>query len=205
MLLCHEDGTPHKTQKFVLVELIKSNSTQDEVPRRFDAVIFDGFYLLHTMKNIPQTFVLGNNDIIENNKEIFVILEKFVCHMYGMKDERVNDARYEKFLATYKTSGTKIFTKKIINYDSSNLPSYQSELQQQLLRALYITNIWRNSHSKNPTILSPEHYGWNLNNNKYDFNWFEGDTVPSSIYEILSQQPIDTDENESDEPEEHNA
>lgn len=42
--------------------------------------------------------------------------------MYGMRSENVNDARYERFLATYKISGTKVFRKKIVNYDSSNLP-----------------------------------------------------------------------------------
>lgn len=56
MSLCHEDGTIHKTQKSVMVENMKGNSTHDKVPRRFDAVIFDGFFLLHTMKNIPKTF-----------------------------------------------------------------------------------------------------------------------------------------------------
>lgn len=37
----------------------------------------------------------------------------------------------------------------------------------------------------------------------YDFNWFEGDTVPSSIYEILLQQPTDTAENQSSEAEDN--
>lgn len=148
---------------------------------------------------------LGNNDIAGKKEEIFATLEKFVCHMYGMKDERVNDEHYGKFLATFNTSGTKIFTKKLMNYDSSNLPPCQRELQQQLLRAMYIANIWRNSHLKEPTTLTPEDNGWNSNNNKYDFNWFEGDSVPSSIYKILLQQPIGTDENESSEPEEHIA
>lgn len=58
--------------------------------------------------------------------------------------------------------------------------------------------------SLTPTILSPEHYGSNLNNNECGFNWFRGCTLPSSTYEILLQ-PIDTGENESVEPEEYNA
>lgn len=47
---------------------------------------------------------LGNAEMVEEKKETFAILEKFVCQIYGMKCEKVNDARYEKFLATYKTS-----------------------------------------------------------------------------------------------------
>ncbi|KAF2890379.1 hypothetical protein ILUMI_15794, partial [Ignelater luminosus] len=105
---------------------------------------------------------LSNAEIVEKQKEIISILEKFVCQMYGMKSENINDAHYEKFLATYKTSGTKVFMKKLISYDSSNLPPCQRELQQQLLRTIYITNIWRNSHLKEPTVLTPEDDGWNL-------------------------------------------
>ncbi|KAK5644894.1 hypothetical protein RI129_006194 [Pyrocoelia pectoralis] len=56
MSLCHADGTLHKTPKSAMVGVLTSNSTNDEVPRRYDAVIFDGFFLLHTMKDIPKTF-----------------------------------------------------------------------------------------------------------------------------------------------------
>ncbi|KAL4703623.1 hypothetical protein ACJJTC_007650 [Scirpophaga incertulas] len=54
--LCHEDGTIHKTQKSAMVEILKANVNCEDVPRRFDVVIFDGFFLLHTFKNIPKTF-----------------------------------------------------------------------------------------------------------------------------------------------------
>lgn len=56
MSLCHEDGTIHKTQKSAMVEILKANVSNDEVTRRLDVVIFDGFFLLHTFKNIPKTF-----------------------------------------------------------------------------------------------------------------------------------------------------
>lgn len=95
--------------------------------------------------------------------------------------------------------------KKLISYDSSNLPPCQRELHQQLLRTSYITNIWQNSHLTQPTVLTPEGNGWNLIEDKYVFNWFEGDTVPSSIYEVLLQQPPDVDENDSNEAEEDNS
>ncbi|CAD0194330.1 unnamed protein product [Chrysodeixis includens] len=125
--------------------------------------------------------------------------------MYSSKCQRLKDALYEKFLATYNTKNTTIFMKKIISYDSSNLPPCQHELQQQLLRAAYITNIWRNSHLKEPTFLTPENNGWNLIDDHYDFNWFEGNTVPSSIYDILLQEPTnaDTAEAQSSETEEY--
>ncbi|KAK5642435.1 hypothetical protein RI129_008602 [Pyrocoelia pectoralis] len=363
MSLCHADGTLHQTPKSAMVGVLTSNSINDEVPRRFDAVIFDGFFLLHTMKDIPKTFgniskkimsiltatharrvdvvfdqyfspsikeyeraqrhevrnreyfitgpeqvrpvdfikellnlnykecyiysahnnsvtyaydnlscqnheeadtkiifhicqmdndvsdvliktsdtdilivMLGNMDHLRNNnlkiymeygtmhskkwiniselqitlgpllcqslpgfhaltgcdfnpyflrrgeKKPYKLLEKnilyqkafaalgtdeFVCRMYGMNCDDVNDARYHKFLATYKTSGTKVFKKTRISYDSSNLPPCQRELRQQLLRTVYITHIWRNSHLKEPTVLTPEGNGWNLIDENY--------------------------------------
>lgn len=71
------------------------------------------------------------------------------------------------------------------------------------LRSAYITNIWRNSHLKEPTVLTPEGNCWNLIDGQYVFNWFDGDTVPSSIYEILIQQSSDTAEDETSEGEEN--
>jgi len=112
--------------------------------------------------------------------------------MYGMCSGNVNEARYEKFLATYKITGTKVFRKKNYSYGSTNLPPCQRELRQQLLRTVYITNMWRNSHLKEPTILTAEYNGWNLIDGHYVFNWYDGDTVPSSIYDILINQSVDT-------------
>lgn len=54
--LCHDDGTMHKTAKSVMVDVLKANTTDEEMPERYDAVIFDGVFLLHTLKNIPKTF-----------------------------------------------------------------------------------------------------------------------------------------------------
>ncbi|XP_044760216.1 uncharacterized protein LOC123317674 [Coccinella septempunctata] len=122
--------------------------------------------------------------------------------MYGLKCSKLNNARYEKFLATYNTNNPKVFMKKVVSYDSSNLPPCKRELHQQLLRTAYITNIWRNCNLKEPTILTPENNGWNSIDSRYEFNWFEGNTVPSSIYDILLQGPADTATAQSTETEE---
>lgn len=45
-----------KLKKSAMVEILKANVSNDEVTRRLDVVIFDGFFLLHTFKNIPKTF-----------------------------------------------------------------------------------------------------------------------------------------------------
>lgn len=71
------------------------------------------------------------------------------------------------------------------NYDKLNLPPCKVELHQHLLRAQYITSIWRNSDLKYPTSLSPSRNGWQLQDDKYEFYWFEGDCMPASVFDAL--------------------
>lgn len=52
---------------------------------------------------------LGNAEAIEKKEKKIPIIEKFVCQMDGSKCSKLHDARYEKFLATYNTSNSKIF------------------------------------------------------------------------------------------------
>lgn len=77
--------------------------------------------------------------------------------------------RYERLLATYKTSGTKMFMKKLISYDFSNLPAIAIFIYYKYLA---------NSNFKMPTVPKPEDNGWSLIGRNYILNWFEGNTVP---------------------------
>lgn len=92
------------------------------------------------------------------------------------------------FTKTYADSNTDNFFKPITkNFDGCALPPCQSELRQQLLRASYISNIWRNAHSKYPTILSPIDNGWEEVDERYEFRWFEGDQLPTFVDEVVIQ------------------
>lgn len=53
--LCHLDGTICKTDKAALMKCLEKE-VQHEPPRRIDVLIIDGFFLLHTMKNVPELF-----------------------------------------------------------------------------------------------------------------------------------------------------
>lgn len=66
-----------------------------------------------------------------------------------------------------------------------------AELIKQLLRAAYISNIWRNAHCKITTTLSPIENGWNLIDNSYEFDWFEGDQLPQLINDVVIQPEQD--------------
>lgn len=129
---------------------------------------------------------IGNAHITGRSTEIFQIIEKFICQIYRIKTDNVNEARYYKFISTYSSKDeNEPFNKKYLNYDASNLPPCQSELKQQLLRTQYITSIWRNANLKSPTTLKPEDYGWIIEEDRYSFKWQEGNVVPSSIYDVL--------------------
>lgn len=41
--------------KLHMIEPLQANTPNVEIPQRFHAVIFDGFYLLRTMKNVPKS------------------------------------------------------------------------------------------------------------------------------------------------------
>ncbi|CAH0717725.1 unnamed protein product, partial [Brenthis ino] len=83
--------------------------------------------------------------------------------------------------------------KNVKNFDASNLPPCKSELSQQFRRANYITSLWKNAHMKKISIFSPDNNGWTLKDNKYHFNWFDGDQLPSFVIESLQEES----ENES--------
>lgn len=119
-----------------------------------------------------------------------MVLEKFVCEIYGFKNlTDINTARFEKFCSTYKANNPdEPFEKRFKNYDASNLPPCKAELKQQLLRTQYITSIWRNAHLRFPSTLAPTRNGWDLQNGKFEFYWFEGDCMPPSVIDALKAE-----------------
>ncbi|CAG5100353.1 Protein of unknown function, partial [Cotesia congregata] len=73
------------------------------------------------------------------------------------------------------------YEKRFKNYDTSNLLPCKAELKQQILRTQYITSIWQNAHLRFPSTLAPTRNGWDLQDGKFEFYWFEGDCMPLSI------------------------
>ncbi|GFW83425.1 hypothetical protein TNCV_2545231 [Trichonephila clavipes] len=55
LALCHLDGGFCKTDKSVLVKCLQSNTDQ-EPPNSTDVALIDGFFILHSMKEVPKTF-----------------------------------------------------------------------------------------------------------------------------------------------------
>lgn len=53
--MCHLDGTICKTDKSALLKCLEKEVPHEQ-PRHIDVLIIDGFFLLHTMKNVPKRF-----------------------------------------------------------------------------------------------------------------------------------------------------
>lgn len=125
-----------------------------------------------------------------NNPSVFMLLEEFICRVYGLKTiNDVNKARFDMFTKTFKPKDVQFenFNTKIKNYDSSNLPPCKSELHQQLLRAAYITSVWKNAHLTDSTNLQPVEHGWFEKEGKYSFIWFESAQLPEFINDVVLQ------------------
>lgn len=107
-----------------------------------------------------------------DSQQVFKIVEEFICQMYSMK----------KITTVKKPTTSSSQSSKI-----SDIPPCQSELHQQILRASYISNIWRNAHSKYPTIPSPVDRGWENVDGQYEFRRFEADQLPRFVNEVVIQ------------------
>lgn len=151
------------------------------------------FKLLVKDKSYQKAFAdLGNKSI---DNDTFAKIESFVCNMYGFKvNKKVDNVRFQMFLRNYKVKNyDEAFLKKNVkNFDASCLPPSYSELVQQIRRAHYIAHLWNNSTLPNPIEFEPETSGWSMNENKYDFVWFEGPQLPSSVKDII----IDNEDSE---------
>lgn len=122
---------------------------------------------------------------------IFPVVEKFICNLYNFKSiDSVNSARFALFLKTYNVNNLDepFQKKKLYNFDASSLPPCHSEMLQHLLRSMYIATMWRNAHKKVPTSLKPENCGWLIADEKYQFKWFDGQQLPSTVKDVIHEE-----------------
>ncbi|GBP87341.1 hypothetical protein EVAR_17486_1 [Eumeta japonica] len=163
------------------------------------------FKILQRCPEYQQAFIkFGELELfVDKNKEqdVFDSIQKFICELYnilGIID--VDAARLQLFINKYTVAdiNEEFNRKNLKNVDASSLPPCKSELFQQFRRANYIASIWNNAHEKHPSTLSPENNGWILKDRQYDFNWFDGDQLPSFVSDSLQNELEEPNDDEDD-------
>lgn len=91
--LCHFDGTICKTDKSALLKCLEKEIKEHEPPRCIDVLIIDGFFLLHTMKDVPKTF--GN---------ISKKMLKMVTQLHALRIDVIFDQYFTPSIKDYERS-----------------------------------------------------------------------------------------------------
>jgi hypothetical protein len=141
---------------------------------------------------------LGESQTVDD--ATFNILESFTCLMYGKKNiSSVNEARLDSFLKTYQPKKDNPMA-KVRGVDGSALPPCRDVLRQQVLQTNFVCSIWNNANKGKLVQYPPEQNGWILEDGKYSLRWFDGDMVPSTLEEIITQdEETQEDETQDDE------
>ncbi|XP_028412052.1 uncharacterized protein LOC114534781 [Dendronephthya gigantea] len=100
--------------------------------------------------------------------EIITSIAKFVCQLFVPKTE----------IDSLKALRWWLFTKK--QATSQQLPPTDAALHQAVLRAHYQLIVWNNDTVPNPTLPSPENYGW---------KWDEGNKIWCPVMTTLPPAP----------------
>ena len=115
-------------------------------------------------------------------------MEKFVCHLYGIREtEHVDAARTAKLFAlagVKKKSGLKTpeMKSKLKKVNCSLLPPCSKVLNMKIKRALYVSSIWTKAPGKEPSQgLSPADYGWEKVEGTWSPIWYRGSPLPEKL------------------------
>ncbi|XP_056641528.1 uncharacterized protein LOC130448266 [Diorhabda sublineata] len=106
LALCHLDGGFCKTDQSVLVKCLVPNVDQ-EPPRNTDVFIIDGFFILHSMKEVPKTFGSISKKFLQmitkySARRIDVIFDQY---FYPSIKDSERFLRHEASLIDYTISG----------------------------------------------------------------------------------------------------
>ena len=109
--------------------------------------------------------------------------------MHGFKTSNITEARYKTFM---RMSGgkEKDLLARLKKINCASLPPCAKTLLNHIKRAQYVARMWKRADETDPTgEASPTDYGWKLNQNCLEPDWFPGSSVP----ETLTYTPADED------------
>ena len=122
-------------------------------------------------------FISTFNDIGESfifDASSFPKVEQFVCALYSVKCKTVNEARYSKFCTNSRAT------------EPQKLPPTRDALLCHCKRVAYVTSVIKRSLENNPTIPSPDGYGWHLEEGRLEIQWMLLPPAPEQVLQLIS-------------------
>ena len=124
-------------------------------------------------------------------------LQKFVCAMYNKPIVNdVNEARLLIFRDTFAPKNENEPMAKTKGTDPSHLPPCHSVLIQKIYRTNFVSYIWKKANVGFLNLLLPQNNGWQLKDNLYSINWYEGSQVPESVCNSIEESELNEDDND---------
>lgn len=117
--------------------------------------------------------------------------------MYGEKSlNNVDRCRCAIFNKSFETKNKKgPLLNKIKTFNSNGMPPCSKVLKQKILRTAYVSSMLKNSHKRElNNTLNPENFGWTSESDKMVINWYEGESTPLNIDDIIKTNESDDDD-----------
>ena len=113
----------------------------------------------------------GEPELLE---DLFRVVQKFICVLYGHKEDNTNNVCY------------KLYAAKQGRLDPKSIPPCSDSLRMHAARATYQVYIWRNCLESHPDIPSPVGFGWDQNDSgDFIIKWNTVNPAPDEVLDVL--------------------
>ena len=123
-----------------------------------------------------------------------VIIEKFLCAVYGKKNlSSIDEVRLHIFADKYKPKKENQCITNVKKLDGSSM-AVRWQFEEKVKRTSFVASRWLSSIEPLEPPMSPLDYGWKLVDGQYRINWFDGEAAPNSLDIILNDDDGDNEE-----------
>ena len=120
------------------------------------------------------------------DQSTMVLLEEFICHLYGQKSKDINNTRHILF--------QKKVTKGKKAPDMALLPPCRSTFSLHVRRAVFVANMWRNTPTSWLDLPDITGFGWEVDGTPI---WID-EAFPDDVAELLFDEEDDEEEDDFD-------
>lgn len=153
------------------------------------------FKVLSSNPRFIDAFQRIGQDSDSIDPEIIREIESYVCCMYGYPNlSETSKVRSSIFQTRYSVRSLKSMSSgSISGIDMSLLPPCRSSLHKHIQRVNYQSFIWKNSHTANVGLISPDGQGWTRNEKGLlEIEWTEGAILPDDIADVMESEQQST-------------